>query len=305
MGLLLAGIAPCITGCGATRSAGTRYASLSAAGATAKSPLTGVWDLVQRSRDAEGDERIERHEFHAAPGPQGGVYGVWNSSLTWVSADGRPFLCNNESSYRLQQRTLLRSSGENGGFFETLAHTDEPGPCGVHPKATEACAARVQGSHLVLSCADRRLILSRRLDEPLPLAVALGDSKRVTGVWTWHHRSRDPDGDAKIENETWQLVQQGTRVRGYYLREVVVQSGDGRRFRCNGGHEYRNLAQFWVEGEVRGTELHLKETNYATLPGACETGQRTLDKYRGIVERGRSTIRLQFGRGSQFLYRRP
>ena len=132
----------------------------------------------------------------------------------------------------------------------------------------------------------------------------LGRRGSVTGVWTWHHRSRDPQKDLKIEDEVWHLLQRGDEVYGYYDRLVVVRSADGRRFMCNHGLAYSNLARFRVRGHIKDGRMILKELDYRARPGACETGRRVLDTYQGTLAREGSLIRLRWKRGAQLLYKR-
>ena len=142
------------------------------------------------------------------------------------------------------------------------------------------------------------------MGRPIPLAFALGRAGSVTGVWTWHHRSGDSQGDMKTEDETWHLLQNGDRVDGFYDRRVTVRSGDGRRFVCNNEYGYETFARFKVRGRIKGARVHIREVEFNAKAGACETSKRLLDEYQGIVALDGSMIHLSWGKGSQLLYRR-
>jgi hypothetical protein len=148
------------------------------------------------------------------------------------------------------------------------------------------------------------LLLTQRLDAPVPVDLVVREPGSVTGLWTWHQRSVDNDGDTKIEEEIWQLRQLQNGIEGFYDRTVWVRSGDGRRFQCNNHLEYASHARFRVRGDVRGQRLRIRELGYQTEPNTCESGHRSLDAYEGWIRPDGKTIELSWGHGAQLLYRR-
>lgn len=275
---------------------------MAVAGQTATTPrLAGVWDLVQERSVNKGDKRIDRHELQLTESG-GSLHAVWTRSATWVSQNGQPYACNGRPRYRLSSRTILRETDSTQ--FAVIATQNQDLPCGSLSMKKSACSLRANGENLELACGKATWRMNKRSDAPLPLAIAAAQGNKLTGVWTWHHRSLDRDGDIKIESESWQLVQSGNRVRGFYTREVLVQSGDGRRFRCNDQLQYRNVARFQVEGNSAGGAFRLKEIAYETKPNACESGHRLLDQYLGMLESRGGFLRLRWNKGSQRLSRR-
>lgn len=263
--------------------------------------LAGVWDLVQERSVNDGDQRIDRHELQLTQ-HGGTLHAVWTRSATWVSQNGHPFACNGRPRYRLSSRTILREA--SNAEFKVIAAQNQDLPCGSLGLKDNSCTVNANGSELQLSCGATSWRMNKRSDAALPLAIAAARGNELTGVWTWHHRSLDRDGDIKIESESWQLVQSGNKVRGFYTREVLVQSGDGRRFRCNDQLQYRNIARFQVEGDSAGGAFRLKEIAYETTPNACESGHRLLDQYLGMLESRGGALRLRWNKGSQRLSRR-
>ncbi|MFH1130215.1 MAG: hypothetical protein V1754_02700, partial [Pseudomonadota bacterium] len=237
---------------------------------------------------------------------RGKLEAVWIQSMTWVSADGKPFRCNGLSFYELKARTLMHGEFvDNGWTLKAVRHLNFAGPCGqLAPVGIECHLSLSRDSELIANCDHNKLVLEKSKERPLPLAVALGDPSEVTGVWTWHMRSTDKERDVKIENETWQLVQKQKHVRGFYDRTVTIRSADNRRFSCNNGMEYTNTTRFQIEGKMEGRVLHIREVSYKAQPGPCETGERVLDEYKGILSPNGLTIRLEWGKGAQLLYRR-
>jgi hypothetical protein len=267
--------------------------------------VQGVWDAETRQTDAEGDARVEQQEWQVRR--QGKVVdGFWDRALTWISGDGRPFACSGRPRYTQWTRHLF--SGEKVGDEVRLhitATVRDPSPCAGRDQPPRACVLRRRGTRLEVLCDEGPVLtLARRLDPPVPLELVRRAPGSITGVWTWHQRSTDREGDAKLEEEVWQLQQRSVVVEGFYVRTVWVRSGDGRRFQCNNQLQYSSQARFRVRGEIRGDRLHIRELGYTTLPDSCEDGRRTLDAYDGWVRAGGKVIELSWGKGAQLLYRR-
>lgn len=128
---------------------------------------------------------------------------------------------------------------------------------------------------------------------PVAAAVAAPRTVDTSGVWDWMHRSNDEQGDMRLEQEEWHLVQAGTRIDGYYDRAVTMMSSDDRLFRCNQRLGFTKLTRVHVSGQMVGNRLILRETRYETSPGPCDDGARQLVEYTGVV-RGES-LALRWG----------
>ena len=80
---------------------------------------TWVWEL--RSIDAEGDERLEREEWHLAENSEG-VSGYYDRTVARVRGDGTNFVCNGQPRY--ETTTRYNVSGQRFGDKVTLTETD-------------------------------------------------------------------------------------------------------------------------------------------------------------------------------------
>jgi hypothetical protein len=83
--------------------------------------LGGTWDRELRSIDAEGDERLEREEWHLAESTDG-VNGYYDRTVARVRGDGSNFVCNGQPRY--ETTTRYNVSGQRFGDKLTLTETD-------------------------------------------------------------------------------------------------------------------------------------------------------------------------------------
>ena len=272
------------------------------------SPINGVWGALARQIDGEGDQRVERHELQVVRRGNN-IVGLWTRSVSWTSADGRRFGCTNAPRYAYKLRTILGGPiSASAADLRTVRHWHEQEPkkgCPNTPPAPDRCKITRERQTVRLACDGQRPItFHQRLDRPIPLALALARPGSITGVWTWHYRGHDRQGDLKVEDEVWHILQRGDRIEGYYDRQVTVRSRDTRRFVCNNRYAYSNVARFRIVGRVVNRQLQIREVDYTTKPGACETGKRVLDAYRGLLSDDASLVHLSWDRGAQLLYRR-
>jgi hypothetical protein len=92
-------------------------------------PLAGTWTWELRSIDAEGDERLEREEWHLTETPDG-VTGYYDRTVARVRGDGSNFVCNGQPRY--ETTTRYDVSGQRFGDKLTLTETDykaQRSPC--------------------------------------------------------------------------------------------------------------------------------------------------------------------------------
>src|SRR4051812_2243565 len=79
------------------------------------------------------------------------------------------------------------------------------------------------------------------------MAATLADA---SGVRDWVYRSNDGQGDMRVEQEEWHIVQHGTQIEGYYDRVVTMMSTDDRLFRCNQKLGFTKTTRVRVTGKV-------------------------------------------------------
>jgi hypothetical protein len=87
----------------------------------AAAPLGGTWLWELRSIDAEGDERVEREEWHLSETADG-LSGYYDRTVARVRGDGTNFSCNGQPSY--ETTTRYNVSGQRFGDKLTLTETD-------------------------------------------------------------------------------------------------------------------------------------------------------------------------------------
>jgi hypothetical protein len=84
-------------------------------------PLGGTWVWELRSIDAEGDERLEREEWHLNESADG-LSGYYDRTVARVRGDGTNFVCNGQPRY--ETTTRYNVSGQRFGDKLTLTETD-------------------------------------------------------------------------------------------------------------------------------------------------------------------------------------
>lgn len=137
-----------------------------------------------------------------------------------------------------------------------------------------------------------------------PPAVAAARSPDATGVWDWVVRSTTQQGDLQIEQEEWHLDQQGTRLSGYYHRQVVTMSTDQRPFQCNGMLGFVKNIRARLAGEIRDGQIILREVGVDTERNPCDNQKRELLSYVGRLQGEELLLQYDAG-GEQRLVRRP
>lgn len=84
-------------------------------------PVGGTWVWELRSIDAEGDERLEREEWHLSESTDG-LSGYYDRTVARVRGDGTNFVCNGQPRY--ETTTRYNVSGQRFGDKLTLTETD-------------------------------------------------------------------------------------------------------------------------------------------------------------------------------------
>ena len=142
---------------------------------------------------------------------------------------------------------------------------------------------------LLAGCAPRPALRSRATTPTLQAAAGTNAS----GVWDWVYRSTDDQGDMRVEQEEWHLLQNGSRIEGWYDRAVTLMSTDERLFRCNQKLGFTKLTRVRVAGKLEGDHVQIREVGFDAKPGPCDDGARNLVEYQGVL-RG-STLALRWG----------
>jgi hypothetical protein len=298
----------------------------------APTQVSGVWDGVNRTTiDAgmgAGDTRIEKQEWHLTQ--QGdAIAGYYIAALTFVSGDGRPYVCSRQPQFSTVQRFDVSGHVRAGDIeIEEVTQRAAQSRCDPGARRLSRYNGQLKGDVLTLvpddSAGLRQTLYRNRApgDESAPeLALAnaptespfptLGDGPMalqsqqpadVSGLWVWEHRGMAPGGDDKQEREEWHVTQDGARLTGYYDRVVRQVSIDGHAYRCSMSLDFQISTRYQISGEVRGNQIVIYENSFEVLdPSSCDNGKRRLDAYEG--QASTDELRLVWGVGGQVLRR--
>jgi hypothetical protein len=325
----------CAAGCAARRPATAN------AGSTAAGPqLSGVWDAVTSATIDEGvaagDVKIEKQEWHLSQSGSA-IRGYYIAALTYVSGDGRPYVCSRQPQFSAFQRFEVAGRVQAGAIeIQELVQAETPKDNRCDPGMRQLARYRgaLDGDVLTLvsgrqqtrlyrihaaTLGDRlpadsapRLTTRDRGGEtaavsstqpPMPASSPGAINADVSGMWIWEHQGAVPGGDQKQEREEWHVEQNGTKISGYYDRIVHQVSTDGHAYRCSMALEFQIATRYQFSGDVSGEDVRIVESSYEVLsPSACDNGKRRLDIYQGKAST--DEIRLIWGMGGQIL-RRP
>ena len=288
----------------------------------ATSNLSGVWDWIISAADDDNNKRVEQEEWHLRQ-HDGVIDGWYLRTVTVVSGDDNAFRCNGQK--RFEKRMRFDVSGRVAGDEVMLREINvevEPGPCSAPLHALQNYRGKATDKSLTLAwdaelptgqrARGSQTLFRRPAEEGVPaptenaasrpLEPALPPAAVIAGTWTWEMRGLGWDGDAKVEQEEWHLVQTGNMLRGYYDRIVTSISTDGHPYRCNQQTQFATVTRYQVEGSISGRDIQIREISFDAKPSACEERpQRRLDMYRGVVTP--EEIKLSWGTGQQVLRR--
>ena len=110
-----------------------RHSSLKTAAAAPATQVSGVWDGVNRSTIEQGmgagDTRIEKQEWHLTQAGNA-ISGYYIAALTFVSGDGRPYVCSRQPQFEAVQRFDVGGSVRGGVVeLDEIAQKASRGRC--------------------------------------------------------------------------------------------------------------------------------------------------------------------------------
>jgi hypothetical protein len=329
----------CAAGCAARQPAAAKASS-----AAAGPQVSGVWDAVTSATIDEGvaagDVRIEKQEWHLSQSGSA-IRGYYIAALTYVSGDGRPYVCSRQPQFSAFQRFEVAGRVQAGAIEiqeVVQAENSKENRCdpGMRQLARyrglldgdvltlvsgrqQTRLYRIHGNTMTMTPSERQSpesaprVATRERGNDSPAVPAMrpltpgpmpgGANADVSGLWVWEHQGSVPGGDQKQEREEWHVEQNGSKITGYYDRIVHQVSTDGHAYRCSMALEFQIATRYQFSGDVSGDDVRIIESSYEVLsPSACDNGKRRLDVYQGKVST--DEIRLIWGMGGQIL-RRP
>ncbi|HVR62659.1 MAG TPA: hypothetical protein VMU50_12220, partial [Polyangia bacterium] len=215
--------------------------------ATAASPaivVSGIWDgfirAVMSDGAGSGDTRIEKQEWHLSQTGET-VSGYYIAAVTFVSGDGRPYVCNREPQFSTVQRYDVSGRVKGGAVeLQEIAQKSGQGLCDAGSRRLASYQGSLQGDVLTLTVGEHRQTLYRSKDggrtssdvdstlgeapaeqaqssfpslkpaeesEESASTVSASPPADVSGLWIWEHRGAAPGGDEKQEREEWHVTQ--------------------------------------------------------------------------------------------------
>ena len=306
--------------------------------------VSGVWDarhVARRSTKAiaAGDMRIEKQEWHLSQAGSA-IRGYYIAALTFVSGDGRPYVCSRSRSSRRCSASTSRASVRGG--------RDRDSRSGQRRRDSEPCDP---GSAPLAR-------YSGRLDGDVLTLVSGGSARRSTASTSRTHGECRPGASRPSDDDARRRARpqpDGAPARGRASRRCRrARRRDRRRQRAVGlgapGQRPRRRPEAGARGVARQAErledlrllrsdrppgvdrrprlplqhgarvpdrdalpvqrrrqrrrdAHLSRApSRSCRPSACDNGKRRLDVYQG--QASTDEIRLVWGMGGQIL-RRP
>src|SRR5580692_5948490 len=129
--------------------------------------ISGVWDALSRTTIGQGigagDTRIEKQEWHLSQAGSA-ISGYYITALTFVSGDGRPYMCNRLPQFSATQR--FNVAGEvRGGRIEIEEKeqraTEKGNLCDPGQKRLARYSGRLDGDVMTLMSGAQRQTLYR------------------------------------------------------------------------------------------------------------------------------------------------
>jgi hypothetical protein len=308
-----------------------------AAYVTAPSQIAGVWNAVSQTTIQQGmgagDTRIEKEEWHLVQAGNA-ITGYYVAALTFVSGDGRPYVCSRQPQFSALLRFNIGGQVHGADVqIEELGQESARQTAHCDPGLRELTrySGRLEGDVLTLVSGEQRRTLYRIRHpdgadgllaatgpapamadgfEPSPSdgprapvsSSAPSDTTDVSGLWVWEHEGLIPGGDEKQEREEWHVSQDGAALSGYYDRTVHQISLDGHAYRCSMAADFQIVTRYRFTGEIRGDHVAIYESSFEVLdPNPCDNGKRRLDAYEG--QASPDELRLVWGVGGQVLHR--
>jgi len=301
------------------------------------SEVSGVWDGLNQTTIAvglgAGDTRIEKQEWHLTQAGSA-IKGYYIAALTFVSGDGRPYVCNRQPQFSAMQRFDV-SGRVHAGVIEIEEMEQQSAQhgnrCDPGLRQLARYHGRLDGDVLTLPSGGQRQTLYRIHNPeaaeslvaqasdapaeavaeapmpdrapPSPMLASTSPPADVSGMWVWEHSGVVPGGDEKQEREEWHVTQDGPKITGYYDRVVHQVSTDGQAYRCSMALDFQIVTRYQFRSEVAGNRILIYESSFEVLnPTPCDNGKRRLDAYEG--QASMDELRLVWGIGGQVL-RRP
>jgi len=147
--------------------------------------VSGVWDGVNRTTIDQGmgagDTRIEKQEWHLTQMGDA-IAGYYIAALTFVSGDGRPYVCSRQPQFSTVQRFDVSGRVRSGAVeIDEVTQRAAQGKCDPGARRLTHYSGRLQGDVLTLVSEGLRQTLYRNHAPGAPAGdIDLGSGNRAT-----------------------------------------------------------------------------------------------------------------------------
>jgi len=170
------------------------------------SEVSGVWDGMNQSTIqvglGAGDMRIEKQEWHLTQAGSN-ISGYYIAALTFVSGDGRPYVCNRQPQFSATRRFDV-SGRVHGGVVEIeeleQQLASQAGRCDPGLRQLARYRGRLDGDVLVLMSGGQRQTLYR-IHDPASMESLLAQARPV------HPATMQATGNQSVAQSVAQSVQ--------------------------------------------------------------------------------------------------
>ena len=270
-------------------------------GARVPSPqgLSGSWQWSLVS-EKDGARQVEQ-EFWQIAAEGGTLTGHYDRLVTFLSADGVPFVCNQDLRYLQKTRYALTGTYQGSTIeIREASYDATPSSCDEGYRTLVTYRAEMRDGKLVLHWPAGTQTLVRATEgSRTMLAEPTG---QLAGSWRWQSRN-ERRGEVEIETEDWDITEEPGTFAGTVTRTVTVFDPEGRRYECSGDTFFQYRDRYTIRGQRTGDSLALQET--AVTPGATaclEHTERHLDAAMGSLE-GDHIVLTWRGNRRQVLHR--
>src|SRR6187551_3874206 len=201
--------------------------------ATAAPEISGVWDAVSHATVSDGagtgDVRIEKQEWHLSQSGSA-IRGYYIAALTYVSGDGRPYVCSRQPQFSALQRFEVAGHVKAGAIeIQEMEQAENPAANRCDPGLRQLARYRglldgdvltlvsgrqqtrlyrihdiTAGGRLAAETSPRLATRERGGDGPAtpatrpimstPPGPTSSSSADVSGLWVWEHQGSVPGG---------------------------------------------------------------------------------------------------------------
>jgi hypothetical protein len=245
--------------------------------------LVGEWRWIHLT-ETRGTRRVEDERWQFVPRGPGEVVGRYHREVIVQSTDGRPFDCNQMTTYTQRaQFEVVVVPGAAGTIVRETGYKTEPSPCDHGFRKLGEYVATVGEQQTTLSWPAGTATLLRIGPPPAALAEPAwaGANPTALGDWRWSAAWTEPRGSRRIATEAWELgLGPDETIAGTVVRTIETIDPEGAPFACAGSDRWTQTERVAVEARREGEVWRLREVAVEASPHPCRQSSpgRVLDE---------------------------